>query len=32
MAYLQIAIGKTAGEAEREAWNWLVEAVTAHQR
>ncbi len=32
MAYLEIAIGKTAGEAEREAWGWLVEAVAAHRR
>jgi uncharacterized protein len=23
MAYLQIAIDKTAGDAEREAWGWL---------
>ena len=23
MAYLQIAIDKTAGPAEREAWGWL---------
>jgi hypothetical protein len=29
MAYLQIAIDKTAGEAEREAWSWLREAVAA---
>lgn len=27
MAYLQIAIDKTAGPAEREAWSWLVDAV-----
>lgn len=27
MAYLQIAIDKTAGEAEREAWSWLREAI-----
>lgn len=27
MAYLQIAIDKTAGPAEREAWNWLTAAV-----
>lgn len=27
MAYLQIAIDKTAGPAEREAWGWLQEAV-----
>jgi len=27
MAYLQIAIDKTAGPRELEAWDWLVEAV-----
>ena len=27
MAYLQIAIDKTAGPLEREAWGWLCEAV-----
>jgi hypothetical protein len=27
MAYLQIAIDKTAGPAEREAWSWLTAAV-----
>lgn len=31
MGYLEIAIGKTAGEAEREAWAWLREAVAAHR-
>ncbi|HJV25851.1 MAG TPA: DUF447 domain-containing protein [Aromatoleum sp.] len=31
MAYLQIAIDKTAGPAEREAWQWLTEAVAAHR-
>jgi hypothetical protein len=30
MRYLQIAIDKTAGEAEREAWAWLREAVERH--
>jgi len=30
MAHLQIAIDKTAGAAEREAWGWLVEAVAAN--
>lgn len=30
MAYLQIAIDKTAGPAEREAWGWLLEAVAAN--
>ena len=27
MAYLAIAIDKTAGPAEREAWSWLVERI-----
>lgn len=31
MAYLQIAIDKTAGAAEHEAWAWLQEAVAAHR-
>ncbi|SDR47683.1 hypothetical protein SAMN05443245_6067 [Paraburkholderia fungorum] len=31
MAYLQIAIDKTAGEHERVAWNWLVAAVARHR-
>ena len=30
-AYLQIAIDKTAGPAEREAWGWLREAVERHR-
>ena len=29
MAYLEIAIQKTAGDAEREAWGWLVEMLAA---
>lgn len=29
IAYLQIAIGKTAGAAEQEAWQWLMERVAA---
>jgi hypothetical protein len=29
-AYLQIAIDKTAGPVEREAWGWLQAAVAAH--
>ncbi|MDF3838213.1 DUF447 family protein [Cupriavidus basilensis] len=29
MAYLQIAIDKTAGAAEREAWQWLQQRVAA---
>lgn len=31
MNYLQIAIAKTAGAAEHEAWGWLRDAVTAHR-
>jgi len=31
MRYLQIAIDKTAGPAELEAWGWLQEAVAAHR-
>jgi hypothetical protein len=27
MAYLRIAIDKTAGDAEREAWEWLADTV-----
>jgi hypothetical protein len=30
MAYLAIAIEKTAGTREREAWGWLVEAIAQH--
>jgi uncharacterized protein len=30
MAWLTIAIEKTAGPAEREAWQWLTEAVAAY--
>jgi len=30
MAYLEIAVSKTAGAAEGEAWNWLMEKVRAH--
>ncbi len=29
--YLKIAIDKTAGPRELEAWHWLVEAVNNHQ-
>ncbi|MCC7412989.1 MAG: DUF447 family protein [Gammaproteobacteria bacterium] len=29
MAYLQIAVDKTAGEREREAWEWLQSRITA---
>jgi len=31
LQYLQIAIDKTAGEAELEAWGWLMEAIAAHR-
>ena len=31
MAYLQIAIDKTAGSAEKEAWSWLREAIAKHR-
>jgi hypothetical protein len=31
MRYLQIAIDKTAGPDEHEAWDWLREAVAAHE-
>ena len=30
IAYLRIAVEKTAGEAEREAWGWLMAAMEAH--
>src|SRR6185369_72865 len=29
LAYLTIAIDKTAGEREKEAWGWLMERITA---
>jgi len=31
MNYLQIAIDKTAGPEEREAWGWLADAVARHR-
>jgi hypothetical protein len=31
LAYLQIAIDKTAGAPELEAWGWLQEAVARHR-
>jgi hypothetical protein len=30
IAYLSIAIEKTAGPAEREAWGWIIERIEAH--
>ena len=32
MAYLQIAIDKTAGPEEHEAWGWLTAAVARHRK
>jgi hypothetical protein len=32
MAYLAIAIEKTAGAEEREAWGWLTESIAAFRR
>ncbi|HEY9066890.1 MAG TPA: DUF447 domain-containing protein [Burkholderiaceae bacterium] len=31
MRYLQIAIDKTAGPEEREAWGWLTDAIARHR-
>ncbi len=31
LAYLNIAIEKTAGEREREAWGWLIERIGNHK-
>jgi hypothetical protein len=30
--YLEIAIEKTAGNEEREAWNWLIDKVIDFRR
>jgi uncharacterized protein len=32
IAYLEIAIGKTAGPAETEAWGWLMERIAEFER
>ncbi len=32
LGYLAIAVEKTAGAREREAWEWLLAAVAAHRR
>ena len=29
LAYLEIAVGKTAGDREREAWDWLMQHIAA---
>jgi hypothetical protein len=31
LAYLAIAVGKTAGPAEQEAWGWLQERIAQHR-
>ena len=31
LEYLKIAIDKTAGEPELQAWSWLMEAIAAHR-
>lgn len=31
IAYLQIAIDKTAGARERQAWDWLMERIAEHR-
>lgn len=30
IAYLETAVSKTAGPAEQEAWDWLMERINAH--
>jgi hypothetical protein len=30
LAYLEIAVSKTAGPAEQEAWDWLMEKISAY--
>ena len=30
IAYLHIAVEKTAGEVERQAWQWLLQAIEGH--
>jgi hypothetical protein len=32
LTYLTIAIGKTAGDREREAWSWLMERIDTFRR
>ncbi len=32
ISYLQIAIEKTAGRSEREAWNWLMQSVHDYRK
>jgi hypothetical protein len=30
IAYLRVAIDKTASDREREAWDWLMQAIRTH--
>jgi uncharacterized protein len=30
IAYLEIAVGKTAGAAEQQAWEWIMEKIRTH--
>jgi uncharacterized protein len=32
IAYLQIAVSKTAGPEEQQAWDWLMQAIADHYR
>ena len=32
LAYLEIAVSKTAGPAEAEAWGWLMEKIRGYER
>jgi uncharacterized protein len=32
IAYLQIAVSKTAGPEEQQAWEWLMQAIADHYR
>jgi hypothetical protein len=31
IGYLQIAIDKTAGPRERQAWDWLMQRIAEHK-
>jgi hypothetical protein len=31
LAYLEIAVTKTSGPAEQEAWDWLMEKIRIHR-
>jgi phosphate uptake regulator len=32
LAYLRIAVNKTAGEREQTAWNWLIDKVDRYRK